>query len=150
MKRSLIGAAGIAGIVFCGFLTSCSILSSLVSGIPSAPTGVAASTPAFNANANSGSGGYQTTITWSSDFGAVSYYVYHTYGNPSTVGEPTEATGGGPGPSTFESNAVTGTSYTFIMGASDPSGNIFHFAVSAVGSNGVEGPLSATATVSVP
>jgi len=141
------------GIVLLSFvaLGSCSLLSTLTTGTPAAPSGVSASTPTYSSTVNDGNGGYQTTISWSSDLGAVTYNVYHTYGNPANgVPDPTEVAGGGPGPSTFESNPVSTTSWVFTMGTNDPAGYVLKYAVSAVGSNGTESALSSVVTVTVP
>ncbi len=137
--------AGIAGLLLSCFLTSCSIISGLFSNIPGAPTGVASTTPAWNASANGGSGGYQMVISWNAVLNATSYNVYHTYGAPGNGNYPIELSGGGPGAYTYESNnTITGTSYTFVMGNADPAGYVFEFEVSAVNSNG-EGILSSPA-----
>ena len=60
----------------------------------------------------------------------MSYNLYRTWGPASTVVQPTEASGGGPGMSTFESaNPITTTSYTFTMKNSDPAGDVFEMAI---------------------
>ncbi len=111
------------------------------------PTNVAATVAVWNTLVNGGSGGGQTTISWNAVPGAMSYNLYHTYSpTGGAAATPTEVSGGGPGPSTFEPAAdmgLPGPSRTFTMAYADPTGATFNFAVSAVDANGYEGALSA-------
>ena len=153
-ERILIHAAGVAVVLLSVFLTSCSFLSGVFNIIPAPPTGVTATTPVYNPNVSTGSGtgGYQFTITWNAVASTSSYNVYHTYGPASSVTQPVEASGGGPGASTtYESNnPITTTSYTFTMGHADPSGYQFYFAVTGVNDAGESDLSSPAVNVAVP
>jgi fibronectin type 3 domain-containing protein len=121
-QRSLASMVPIIGLLLSGFLMSCSILASITSSVPTAPTGVTVTGTTCTA----------IEVNWTPVSGASSYTVYYT--DDGTT--PSEGTNTG----YFDS--ISAPPYTFIP---DSNASPIQVAVSATNNNG-EGNISSIVT----